>query len=266
MLCASWSTRARESLQIRITVGKNPIPYPRNHSLLAMADRLLPIAVVPVAIVAGLEVLRGVATGIRRLRAHAAICTLKDTASTPLGRLEGVAESMQEEMVKGLERRHKSRLKMIPTHVKSLPGGEELGSTFYALDLGGSNFRILRVDLSSGIDSAYSSKSVKNVNIPEELASGTTDDLFDYLGREVARFVKASGDQGISGDAVQSIGFTFSFPVEQENVRSGKLLGWTKVLLRAWLTLFASLPSPLSCVPCRSCIFLMPNMPRTVSA
>jgi len=46
-------------------------------------------------------------------------------------------------MKKGLTERGSS-MKMIPTYVDSVPNGSEVGS-YLALDLGGTNFRVVRV-------------------------------------------------------------------------------------------------------------------------
>ena len=52
---------------------------------------------------------------------------------------------MRSEMDKGLlSEPSESSLLMIPTHLTAVPSGEETGD-FLALDLGGTNFRVLKV-------------------------------------------------------------------------------------------------------------------------
>ena len=59
--------------------------------------------------------------------------------------MEEVASRLTKELSKGLEREGDDvKVKMLVTYVHSLPDGSEEGD-FLALDLGGSNFRVLRI-------------------------------------------------------------------------------------------------------------------------
>lgn len=64
----------------------------------------------------------------------------------PLERLHAIARDMAHEMRQGLAA-DGCQLMMLPSHVTSLPDGSERGAWF-ALDLGGTNFRVLRLTLS----------------------------------------------------------------------------------------------------------------------
>ena len=70
--------------------------------------------------------------------------------------LREVMTSMTRRMWEGLARED-GQLKMIPTYVTHLPTGEETGD-FLALDLGGSNFRVLKVTLVPGKTPTISSR------------------------------------------------------------------------------------------------------------
>jgi hypothetical protein len=62
--------------------------------------------------------------------------------------LKQVMEILEDEMEKGLNRQtcHEADLKMLPTYVCQLPTGNE-SNDILALDLGGSNFRVLLISL-----------------------------------------------------------------------------------------------------------------------
>jgi len=61
-------------------------------------------------------------------------------------KLKIISKHLQNEMVRGLSNgNERSSLKMLPSYV-NCPTGQEKG-VFYALDLGGTNFRVLRLEL-----------------------------------------------------------------------------------------------------------------------
>ena len=59
-------------------------------------------------------------------------------------KLKGITDHMLSEMDAGLASAGTSSLLMIPTHLTTVPTGQETGS-YLALDLGGTNFRVLKV-------------------------------------------------------------------------------------------------------------------------
>lgn len=99
---------------------------------------------------------------------------------------------------------------------------------YYAVDLGGTNFRVLRVQL-GGIDGRVIKQEYEEVAIPTDLMLGKSEDLFDFIAAELISFVSREGDDFIlhTGQS-REIGFTFSFPVKQTAVDSGTLIHWTK--------------------------------------
>uniref|UniRef100_A0A6N2KRG9 Phosphotransferase n=1 Tax=Salix viminalis TaxID=40686 RepID=A0A6N2KRG9_SALVM len=119
-----------------------------------------------------------------------------------------------------------SKLKMLISYVDNLPSGEENG-LFYALDLGGTNFRVIWV-LLGGRDGGVVKQEFEEVSIPPHLMTGSSDALFDY-SYSVANFVATEGE-GLhpSPGKQRELGFTFSFPVRQTSISSGNLIKWTK--------------------------------------
>ncbi|XP_032279779.1 hexokinase HKDC1 [Phoca vitulina] len=112
-------------------------------------------------------------------------------------------------------------VKMLPTYVCGMPDGTEKGK-FLALDLGGTNFRVLLVKIRSG------RRSVRMYNkifaIPLEIMQGTGEELFDHIVQCIADFLDYMGLKG----AQLPLGFTFSFPCRQTSINKGTLIEWTK--------------------------------------
>lgn len=118
---------------------------------------------------------------------------------------------------------------MIPSFVTDKPNGTETG-LFLAADLGGTNFRICSVELHG--DHSFTMQQLKS-SIPEELLEEegvTSHELFNYLARRTAVFLKKHHDDLLKdGESTPlKLGFTFSYPVEQNGLDSGTLLRWTK--------------------------------------
>lgn len=131
---------------------------------------------------------------------------------------------------------------------------------FYALDLGGTNFRVIRVQL-GGREKRVVSQQYEEVAIPPHLMVGTSmvsglflstvmfqfscvctisfmvtqiseiwvQELFDFIAAELESFVKTEGeDFHLPEGRQRELGFTFSFPVHQTSISSGTLIKWTK--------------------------------------
>ncbi|KAL2929011.1 Hexokinase-1 [Bienertia sinuspersici] len=160
-------------------------------------------------------------------RAMAILKELDDKCGTPLGKLRQVADAMTVEMHAGLASEGGSKLKMLISFVDNLPTGDEHG-LFYALDLGGTNFRVLRVKL-GGKEGGVVQQEFDEVSIPPELMVGTSEQLFDYIAEALAKFV-ATESEGLHPEPnrQRELGFTFSFPVKQTSIASGTLIRWTK--------------------------------------
>lgn len=160
-------------------------------------------------------------------QAVAILKEFEEKCGTPLSKLRQVADAMTVEMHAGLASEGGSKLKMIISYVDNLPTGDEKG-LFYALDLGGTNFRVLRVQL-GGRDNHVVKQEFDEVSIPPNLMVGTSEGLFDFIAEALKKFVDTEGeDFHLPPDRQRELGFTFSFPVKQTSIASGALIKWTK--------------------------------------
>ncbi|KAL5557894.1 hypothetical protein UlMin_034105 [Ulmus minor] len=152
---------------------------------------------------------------------------LQKECATPLPILRHVADAMAADMRAGLAADGGSDLKMILSYVDTLPSGNEKG-LFYALDLGGTNFRVLRVQL-GGKEERVIATEFEQMSIPQELMFGTSEQLFDFIASGLAKFAQMeAGKFNLPPGRLREIGFTFSFPVKQTSIDSGILMKWTK--------------------------------------
>ncbi|KAF1388813.1 hypothetical protein PFLUV_G00066560 [Perca fluviatilis] len=128
------------------------------------------------------------------------------------------------EMDKGLCRdtNPTAAVKMLPTFVRSTPDGTEQGE-FLALDLGGSNFRVLLVKVMADGKPAVEMED-QIYAIPEHLMRGCGSELFDHIADCLANFLEKLGIK----DKKLPLGFTFSFPCQQTKLDEAVLVYWTK--------------------------------------
>ncbi|CAK9830229.1 HK2 [Anthophora retusa] len=152
---------------------------------------------------------------VRQQKIEKKLAGLRFTATT-VRRIEDVFVS---EMNKGIHLQ-KSSLQMENTYVPELLNGTEEG-LYLALDLGGTNFRVLLLELAHGTPIR---EQVKKYHISSDLRVGSAVRLFDYLAKCVSDFVIEQGLQ----DVELPLGFTFSFPMIQHSLDIGILVTWTK--------------------------------------
>ncbi|XP_063047857.1 hexokinase HKDC1 isoform X2 [Engraulis encrasicolus] len=138
--------------------------------------------------------------------------------------LEQVRDRMRVELERGLRRddHNTACVKMLPSYVYRTPDGSETGK-YLALDLGGTNFRVLVVKIRTGM-----SKAVRMYNkiyaIPQEIMQGTGEELFDHIVQCISDFLDYMGMKNTR----LPLGFTFSFPCRQAGIDKGTLVSWTK--------------------------------------
>ncbi|CAH8367817.1 unnamed protein product [Eruca vesicaria subsp. sativa] len=151
----------------------------------------------------------------------------KDCA-TPTPFLRVIANAIAGDMQAGLAVHGGGDLEMILTYVDALPSGKEEG-LFYALDLGGTNFRVRSVQLGGEEERVVATKS-DQLSIPQTLMIGTSEELFGFIASKLAEFVakEEPGRFPLEQGRKREIGFTFSFPVNQTSIDSGTLIKWTK--------------------------------------
>ncbi|XP_034479844.1 hexokinase type 2 [Drosophila innubila] len=126
------------------------------------------------------------------------------------------------EIGKGLKRstHAQANTKCFPTYVHELPTGNEMGK-YLALDLGGTNFRVLLVTLKGHHDDTVQSQIYA---VPKDLMIGPGVELFDHIAECLAKFV----DKHEMRNAHLPLGFTFSFPCVQMGLKEAMLTRWTK--------------------------------------
>ncbi|KAI9272962.1 hexokinase-domain-containing protein [Phascolomyces articulosus] len=145
---------------------------------------------------------------------------VKEFTITP-NYLEKICARFMSEMTKGLDNEGQT-LAMIPSYVEGRLTGQEKGH-FLALDLGGTNLRVVLVTLEG--DGKYKTKSSKS-RVTDELKTGPMRDLCDYIADCVDEFLI---EEGLSNaETTLFLGYTFSFPVLQSRINRGLLKSWTK--------------------------------------
>ncbi|KAJ3036807.1 hexokinase A [Rhizophlyctis rosea] len=134
--------------------------------------------------------------------------------------LQDMVKLFVHDMQRGLKREN-AIIKMLPSYVTNKPTGLEKGS-YLALDLGGTNFRVCEVTFASA---GQVRTKQRKFTVSDELKKGTGEKLFDFFADCVAIFLD---ENHIPRDTTMKLGFTFSFPVNQEAINRGRLVKWTK--------------------------------------
>lgn len=137
-------------------------------------------------------------------------------------RLAVIIKEFRRRMEEGLATDGKM-LKMIPSFFTRRPQGNETGS-YYAIDLGGTNLRVLKVTLDGqgGVKTDH-----QKFSLTEE-AKGRT--LFDFMAQCVETFLDDRDLRPTGQEPAVPMGLTFSYPVQQTSICSGTLVQWTKGL------------------------------------
>jgi hexokinase len=109
------------------------------------------------------------------------------------------------------------------TWVLSFPTGHEMGA-YLALDMGGTNLRVCEIVLGEGRGEFDITQS--KYRMPEELRTGTAEELWEYLADCLQLFI----EHHHVGESLSDLplGFTFSYPATQEYIDHGILQRWTK--------------------------------------
>ncbi|KAK2896676.1 hypothetical protein QQF64_005792 [Cirrhinus molitorella] len=138
--------------------------------------------------------------------------------------LQEVKAKMRVELERGLKKdsHPTASVKMLPTYVYRTPNGTERGK-YLALDLGGTNFRVLVVKIRTGMRNSVRMYN-KIYAIPMEIMQGTGEELFDHIVQCISDFLDYMGMKNTR----LPLGFTFSFPCNQTGIDKGDLVCWTK--------------------------------------
>ncbi|KAI9889455.1 MAG: hexokinase A [Vezdaea aestivalis] len=137
-------------------------------------------------------------------------------------KLKRITNHFVKELAKGLTKEGGS-IPMNPTWVMSYPTGNETG-TFLALDMGGTNLRVCEIEL---VDEKGEFDIIQSkYRLPEELKSGSAEEMWDYIADCVQQFIEYHHEE--EEISQMHMGFTFSYPVDQEYIDHGVLQRWTK--------------------------------------
>ncbi|XP_033996009.1 hexokinase-2-like [Trematomus bernacchii] len=141
-----------------------------------------------------------------------------------LQKLQEVSARLRKDLVRGLGKHshHRAPVKMLPTFVTATPDGTEKGD-FLALDLGGTNFRVLHVRVVEEQQKVLKMDS-QICAIPKEMMLGSGEQLFDHIADCLGDFLVSHNLKG----QTLPLGFTFSFPCEQKEIDKSILIRWTK--------------------------------------
>jgi len=150
-----------------------------------------------------------------------ALRSLRSTYQMPLATLETLKAYFLSEARAGLAGAPGASLRMLPTYVTNRVTGKEVGD-FYALDLGGTNFRVLKLSLLG--DGKVGPVTQGKYKVPESAKRGSADELFGFLADSVSHFLATE----CGGNPTGVMGFTFSFPTEQDALNRGRLIVWNK--------------------------------------
>jgi len=134
--------------------------------------------------------------------------------------IKRIGETFKQQMLSALDEKQSS-LQMENTYIPELPDGTEEG-TYLALDLGGTNFRVIYMELANG---EILKEEFKFYHISDEARLGCGIELFDYLAECVKDFMIF---KSMPIDLHIPMGFTFSFPMKQHSLHSAELVTWTK--------------------------------------
>ncbi|KAI9799110.1 MAG: hypothetical protein M1825_004877 [Sarcosagium campestre] len=137
-------------------------------------------------------------------------------------KLKSITDHFISELEKGLSVEGGS-IPMNPTWVMSFPTGNETG-TYLALDMGGTNLRVCEIELVD--EKGEFDITQSKYRMPEELKSGTSEELWEYVADCVQQFIEYHHE----GEKLEKLhlGFTFSYPATQEYIDHGELQRWTK--------------------------------------
>ncbi|KAI0055370.1 hexokinase [Artomyces pyxidatus] len=139
-------------------------------------------------------------------------------------RMRMIVEAFKDTLEAGLEK-PKQTVPMIPTFVFGWPTGKETGD-FLAVDLGGTNLRVCLVTLQG--DGKFEITQSK-YRLTEEQKQEDGQKLFDFCAECLKTFITTNLEEGtVKEGELLPLGFTFSYPCEQDKIDHGRLIRWTK--------------------------------------
>ncbi|XP_039557703.1 hexokinase-3 isoform X1 [Passer montanus] len=219
-------TRDLESLMVNVGVeGELYAGYPRFEEVLLSVSRLLSpecmATILPSRDGSGRGAAMVTAVALRLASQRRVVDEVLAPLRLTRDDLVKVQALMREEMDRGLDKETNpsASVRMLPTYVNHTPDGTEKGD-FLALDLGGTNFRVLVVRITEeGITMAS-----EIYVIPVSIMQGSGEELFDHI---IDCIIDFQTKQNLVTQMLP-LGFTFSFPCKQVGLDKALLLTWTK--------------------------------------
>ncbi|KAJ5138932.1 Hexokinase N-terminal [Penicillium bovifimosum] len=150
------------------------------------------------------------------------IKTFEEAFTVDGAKLKQIVNHFVKELEKGLTVEG-GNIPMNVTWVLSFPDGNEQG-TYLALDMGGTNLRVCEITLTEEKGAFDITQS--KYKMPEELRTGTAEELWEYIADCLQQFVETHHADGNLSKL--PLGFTFSYPATQEYIDHGILQRWTK--------------------------------------
>ena len=146
----------------------------------------------------------------------------EDMFSVDAATLQKVTKHFISELSKGLSKEG-GNIPMIPAWVMENPTGKEKGD-FLAIDLGGTNLRVVLVKL--GGDRTFDTTQSK-YKLPGPMrTTKDPEEIWSFIADSLETFIKEQFPEGCN--ETLPLGFTFSFPASQDKINQGVLQRWTK--------------------------------------
>ncbi len=144
------------------------------------------------------------------------LATLGEMFKTSKTQINEIARAFENEMILCRLSPQEGSLKMLRSCF-SKPSGREEGDII-ALDFGGTNIRILLVNLKEGTCQIRERKIYVLAQLQDTISTG--EELFSFLATEIGKM--------INQDQKYLLGHCFSFPAKQTSRKSALLLHWSK--------------------------------------
>ncbi|KAJ8082217.1 hexokinase [Marasmius tenuissimus] len=143
-------------------------------------------------------------------------------------RMRMIVDAFKDTLELGLEK-HDQIVPMIPTFVFGWPTGKERGD-YLALDLGGTNLRVCLVNVQG--EGKFEITQTK-YRLTEEQKQDDGQKLFDFCAECLKTFIDSNfsddgGALSLKPGELLPLGFTFSYPCNQNRIDHGELIRWTK--------------------------------------
>lgn len=145
--------------------------------------------------------------------------TFEKEFTLSLPRMRRIRKAVTAEMDAGLSGR-KSSIAMLQAYCDAASGQEK--GLYLALDLGGTNFRVMLIKL-SGASTPPRVIAEAKYKLTREQITGPGAALFDAIAAYLRKFLK---DNAFTAN--YPLGYTFSFPVTLLGIDEGLLMKWTK--------------------------------------